>query len=161
MVTSILYNTLVNTNRTTTDLYYILKTFVVSGRTSLALQISTDFKLIKVSELPILDRYSTGSAISKHEITSAFKVQELLKKEVLHSTNDEEIEILEDFTSDYGELKNTINNIEFKDRETYLTDILYDLIIIRYICVIIYTVIMLAVIFMYLRQKNTYKRENE
>ena len=44
------------------------------------------------------------------------------------ATFGEKIEILEDFTSDYGELKNTINNIEFKDRETYLTDILYDLI---------------------------------
>lgn len=44
------------------------------------------------------------------------------------ATFGEEIEILKDFSNDYIELKETINNIEFKDRETYLTDILYDLI---------------------------------
>lgn len=44
------------------------------------------------------------------------------------ATFGEEIEILTEFTSDYIGLKNIINNIEFQDRETYLTDILYDLI---------------------------------
>lgn len=44
------------------------------------------------------------------------------------ATFGEEIEILKEFSNDYVELKETINKIEFKDRETYLTDILYDLI---------------------------------
>ena len=44
------------------------------------------------------------------------------------ATFGEEIEILKEFSDDYLELKETINNIEFKDRETYLTDILYDLV---------------------------------
>ena len=44
------------------------------------------------------------------------------------ATFGEEIEILKDFSNDYVELKETINKMEFKDRETYLTDILYDLI---------------------------------
>ena len=37
--------------------------------------------LLKVSEISIMDRYSTGSTISKHDITDAFKMVDLLTKD--------------------------------------------------------------------------------
>ena len=43
------------------------------------------------------------------------------------ATFGEKIEILSDFSNNYIELKKIIENIEFVDRETYLTDVLYDL----------------------------------
>lgn len=44
------------------------------------------------------------------------------------ATFGENIEILVDFTDDYVQLKAAVDGIEFQDRETYLTDVLYDLI---------------------------------
>ncbi len=39
----------------------------------------------------------------------------------------EEIQVLTDYTSDYGILKKTIDSIAYQDQETYLTDVLYGL----------------------------------
>ena len=44
------------------------------------------------------------------------------------ATFGEDIETIIDFTDDYAQLKSAIDEIEFQDRETYLTDVLYDLI---------------------------------
>lgn len=44
------------------------------------------------------------------------------------ATFGEDIEMLVDFTDDYAQLKAAVDGIEFQDRETYLTDVLYDLI---------------------------------
>lgn len=44
------------------------------------------------------------------------------------ATYGEELEGLIDFTDEYSELKKVIDNIEYKDRDTYLTDVLYDLV---------------------------------
>lgn len=44
------------------------------------------------------------------------------------ATFGESIEMLSDYTDDYTQLKGMIDNMQFQDRETYLTDVLYDLI---------------------------------
>lgn len=44
------------------------------------------------------------------------------------ATFGEQIEILVDFTDDYASLKRCLDSIEFQNRETYLTDVLYELI---------------------------------
>lgn len=44
------------------------------------------------------------------------------------ATFGEDVELLVDFTDDYTQLKSAVEEIEFQDRETYLTDVLYDLI---------------------------------
>ena len=44
------------------------------------------------------------------------------------ATFGENMEILIDFTDDYISLKETLNKIEFVDRETYLTDVLYEIV---------------------------------
>ncbi len=65
-----------------TNPYKILKTFIVNNKDYLG--IKTDkLATIKVTELPILDRYSTGSQISKKEIIDAYVVQEIMTKEII------------------------------------------------------------------------------
>lgn len=41
-------------------------------------------------------------------------------------TISEDVHILQDFTSDYTTLKNTLDNLTYENQETYLTDALYD-----------------------------------
>ncbi len=60
--------------------YKVLKTFAVSNNTHLVLRSDTIDK-IKITELPILDRYSVGSVISKKQITDVSVDTTLLKKE--------------------------------------------------------------------------------
>ena len=75
-------------------------------------EISNDFKLIKVSELPILDRYSTGSSLSKANIKNVFvetKIYEEEKieveipqsKEVSLENVDKKIMTIDDFLDDF------------------------------------------------------------
>ena len=79
-----------------TNPYKIVKCLVLQNKDRFGV-ITADIDLLKPTDLPIMDRYSTGSTISKHEIIGAFKVQELFKKQSLQS-NKEEIEILDDHT---------------------------------------------------------------
>ena len=45
---------------------------------------------------------------------------------------DEKITYLTDYTSDYATLKNVVEQITYKDQETYLTDVLYELLATNY-----------------------------
>ena len=65
-----------------TNPYEILTTFIDEGRNFIGLK-NGDINIIKDTELPIADRYSTGSSISKHNLTNAFIVASL-KKEANH-----------------------------------------------------------------------------
>ena len=67
--------------------YHVLKTFTESNNTHLILRSDT-IEIIKITELPILDRYSTGSNITKKNIKDANVEVSLVKNEV-----DEEINI--------------------------------------------------------------------
>lgn len=68
-----------------TNPYKVLKAFVVNTKEVLGLKAS-DIKSIKITELPIVDRYSTGSVISKERLTDAFLVAELKGKKELNNT---------------------------------------------------------------------------
>ena len=63
-----------------TNPYHVIKSFILNNKEHFGI-INGDINIMKPTELPIMDRYSTGSSISKHEITNAFKLQELTKKE--------------------------------------------------------------------------------
>jgi len=65
-----------------TNPYRIIKTFIVSNKDFIGIK-NDDIKLLKSTEIPILDRYSTGSQISKGVIFSAFINVDLVKKEEL------------------------------------------------------------------------------
>lgn len=96
-----------------TNPYYILTTYIVNNRISLALKIGGDYKLVKVTELPILDRYSTGSSLSKVNIKAvlleskmheAEKIEAVIKEktEVSLEKVDERIMTIDDFLDDFN-----------------------------------------------------------
>ncbi len=69
--------------------YKVLKTFAVSNNSHLVLRSDT-IDTIKLTELPILDRYSTGSIITKKEIIDVNVLIGLVKKD-----EDTKVEIIE------------------------------------------------------------------
>lgn len=88
-----------------TNPYHVVKSFILSNKERFGI-INSDIIIMRPTELPIMDRYSTGSTISKHEITDAFKHQELIKKEDFDNfNNDEEIEVLEEVKENKISLK--------------------------------------------------------
>ena len=62
-----------------TNPHKVVKTFVTDSRNLFGIKSSTDIKMIKASELTIMDRYSTGSSIYKGKIKDAFEVVTLTK----------------------------------------------------------------------------------
>lgn len=76
-----------------TNPYHVIKSFVVGNSTHLGIK-NADIQTIKVTELPIMDRYSTGSTICKKEIIDAFEVAKIEKEQ--DEKIEEEIEILEE-----------------------------------------------------------------
>ena len=73
-----------------TNPYFIIKTFIIDNRHYLGIK-TASINNIKVTELPIMDRYSTGSQISKKEIIDCFVVSELTKKESFDNNSDNNI----------------------------------------------------------------------
>ena len=90
-----------------TNPYHILKSFINVKNLGL---IINDLKYIKVTELPIVDRYSTGSVIDKKGIKDCFAVSSLIKKEELKEELKETEEILEISLDDIDEKIFTIND---------------------------------------------------
>lgn len=83
-----------------TNPYYILKTFILKHRTELALKIGGDYKEIKITELPIMDRYSTGSSLSKANIKNILEVPKVVEKETIQN---KELEIKEEIIEEEKE----------------------------------------------------------
>lgn len=58
--------------------YEVLTTFIEDSKNYIGLK-NDDINTIKLTELPIADRHSTGSQISKHELTAAFVITTLTR----------------------------------------------------------------------------------
>ena len=67
-----------------TNPYSVIKSFIVDNKNHIGIK-NGDINILKVTELSILDRYSTGSQISKHMIEDAFVVSELITKEDINN----------------------------------------------------------------------------
>ena len=100
-----------------TNPYHILKTYITSNRNMIGLKCGNDIEEIKVTELPIADRYSTGSQIARQKISEVFIVptlskietedeseniqvaspMEIIEKEVSLDSIDERIMTIDDF----------------------------------------------------------------
>ncbi len=80
-----------------TNPYRILKTFITDVKNYLGIK-GEDIKELKLTELPIADRYSIGSLLSKQSLQDAFIVQTLVKasKEELTLLDSEKIEVLDE-----------------------------------------------------------------
>ncbi|MBQ8892591.1 MAG: DNA topoisomerase IV subunit A [Bacilli bacterium] len=72
--------------------YHVLKTFTEANNSHLVLR-TDEIVELKLTELPIMDRYSTGSAISKKEIIDCnIKVNLVKKNEKIENKIDENVE---------------------------------------------------------------------
>ena len=69
-----------------TNPYHTVKVFITTSKEHIGIK-TPDINLLKASEFPIMDRYSTGSTISKHTIYDSYKVAELLTKDNLESNS--------------------------------------------------------------------------
>lgn len=98
-----------------TNPYKILKTFIVPSRTLLGFKNNEGMNEIKDTELPISDRYSTGSTISKHTIYDVYKIEDLAKNEKIANepivekidlnSVDERIMTIDDFLDEIKDTK--------------------------------------------------------
>lgn len=91
-----------------TNPYYILKTFILNHKDSLVLKIGGDYKEIKVTELPIMDRYSTGSSLSKANIKNVLECAKIIDKEENKKeklSEQDEPEVVEDISLEHVDEK--------------------------------------------------------
>ena len=91
--------------------YKVIKSFIIDNKVLLGLK-NSEIKYIKTTELPISDRYSTGTTISKHKLIDAFI------KEELEEEQDEEI------IEDTPRKKDQISLEEIDDRLMTIDDFL-------------------------------------
>ena len=62
-----------------TNPYNVINAFISNNREHIGLK-NGEINIIKVSELPIVDRYSTGSSINKKGISEAFLYKDFIEK---------------------------------------------------------------------------------
>lgn len=78
--------------------YIVLKTFIEDSKNHIGLK-NSEINTIKMTELPIADRYSTGTQISKQQLVDAFVVSNLKSKNISQTSiieENEKEEILEE-----------------------------------------------------------------
>lgn len=93
-----------------TNPYYIIKTFIIPYKDTISVKLKEDIVDIKLTDIPINDRHSLGSSISKHQIYDVFIPSKLVskedKKEVIEKENisletiDEKMMTIDDFLND-------------------------------------------------------------
>ena len=64
-----------------TNPYSIIRTFILPSKSLVMLKLGMDFKEIKLTELPITDRYSTGTVLTKANIDDVFLKREVVKED--------------------------------------------------------------------------------
>jgi len=74
-----------------TNPYYLVKTFIVNSKKSLGFKLGNDIDYIKLTELAITDRHSTGTSFTKNHIDECFIVQELNDNDKEDINEEEEI----------------------------------------------------------------------
>lgn len=120
---------------------------VESGIEDMSVQIATteaeQLSIKTVSELDkpmqtlvMVDNSISISAGNREKIAEFLQnmiSDRLNNEELCIATFSEDISIVTDYSSDYTTLKQAIDSISYQDQETYLTDVLYDLISAQYI----------------------------
>ena len=64
-----------------TNPYKIISAYVINYKESLGLKTKLEIINIKLTDIPIADKKSTGSTISKQDIIESFEITKLIKKE--------------------------------------------------------------------------------
>lgn len=90
-----------------TNPYYVQNAFIGNSKSVVGLKLNKKIKKLKITELPIMDSYSTGSVITKAKVLEVFVKTNLEKIEEEKSIDlkkvDEEILIIDDFLTDFVE----------------------------------------------------------
>lgn len=97
-----------------TNPYHILKTFIIN-RVNIGYRVKNDIDYIKLTELPIVDRYSSGSSITKGKINDCFIECCLINKEEDCLKKEENSVSLEDIDKKIYTIDDFLENIEFLD----------------------------------------------
>lgn len=108
--------------------YKIVRAFPISNKDFIGLKTSS-IKLLKNTEFPIMDRYSTGSNISKEDINDCFIMNELTKKGKLLEDVQKEVEEIKKEKKESKieeEPKKKISIKEIDDRLMTIDDFLGD-----------------------------------
>lgn len=103
--------------------YLVLKTFIEDSKNYIGIR-NSDITNIKLTELPIVDRYSTGSLISKHELNDAFSMVTLtrvIKEQEEISINNDEPKIIKVIEKDTLK-KDKVSLQEIDDRLMTIED---------------------------------------
>lgn len=108
--------------------YIVLTTFIEDSKNYIGLK-NSDIKTIKLTELPIADRYSTGSQISKHALNDAFTIVTLTRcqKEQIKIDNqgeNDEPKIIKVIEDNKKSAKEKISLQEIDDRLMTIDDFL-------------------------------------
>lgn len=107
-----------------TNPYKILKTFITDSRNYIGLK-NSDINKYKLTELPISDRHSTGSQITKHNITDAYLEAVLVRnnKEQINLISEEKVSVKEE-VEEVKPKKERISLKEIDDRLMTIDDFL-------------------------------------
>lgn len=100
-----------------TNPYQIIKTFIPSPKSSIGIK-TEEIIQVKVVEIPIMDRYSTGSQMVKGLVTDSFMVCELV------DGNDVMVKKQLEMSSNHSPKKKTISLEEIDDRLMTIDDFL-------------------------------------
>ncbi len=106
-----------------TNPYKVIKTFIVDNHDYFGIKVGNTISSFKSTEIPIADRYKTGSTISKGDIDDVF-ISKSLEEEVLNvnTESEEEVEVLE---SDKEDMKpHQVSLLEIDDRLREIDDFL-------------------------------------
>ncbi|MDD3453795.1 MAG: DNA topoisomerase IV subunit A [Bacilli bacterium] len=76
-----------------TNPYYILKSFIINYKENLNIKTTNDLISIKLTEIPIADRYSTGSNITKENILDVYLDSKLEEEQIKEKHEKENISL--------------------------------------------------------------------
>ena len=103
-----------------TNPYCILKSFITNSKNNLGLKFKEDIEFIKLTELPIADRYSTGTSLSKFDILDAFIEKKLEKednsKKILEEEKDKNDIDLDNIDERIMTIDDFLDNIDLKEK---------------------------------------------
>ena len=103
-----------------TNPYCILKSFITNSKNNLGLKFKEDIEFIKLTELPIADRYSTGTSLSKFDILDAFIEKKLEKednsKKILEDEKDKNDIDLDNIDERIMTIDDFLDNIDLKEK---------------------------------------------
>ncbi len=70
-----------------TSPYNIVKTFTIDSKAYIGIKTKKEDFIIKLTELSIMDRYSTGNSITKEKIVDTYKIVSLVKKNEIENVS--------------------------------------------------------------------------